>query len=69
MLAWNGEDPFHCDEIVKEAMTTYWRKCKTAGNSEGHFIRRSDDIKPYLWSKAIDSRINKPPKLSVMVEK
>ena len=41
MLAWNGEDIYHCDSIVKEALESYLSDCKREGDKEGHFIRRS----------------------------
>ena len=41
-------------------------KCKREGDMEGHFIRRSSDIKSYLVSKAVDSKVNCPPKLPVI---
>ena len=49
------EDIYHCDYVVKEALGAYLSKCKREGDMEGHFIRRSSDIKSYLVSKAVDS--------------
>ena len=36
MVAWNGEDTFHCDAVVQEAQGTYWGKCKMLANRDGH---------------------------------
>ena len=67
-VAWNGEDTFHCDAVVTEALASYWGSCKTLGNREGHFIR-SEDIKTYAISKAVYSQKNQSAKLAVMVKK
>jgi hypothetical protein len=48
------EDIYHCDSVVKEALGAYLSKCKREGDMEGHFIRRSSDIKSYLVSKTVD---------------
>ena len=40
--------------------------CKREGDKEGHFIRRSSKVKTWLVSKAVDSKLNCPPKLLVM---
>ena len=66
MVAWNGEDVFHCDSVVKEALKTYWEGKKDTKNWQGHFVRRSEDIQPHVHSQAIDSRLKKPVKLAVM---
>ena len=42
---------------------------KRLGNREGNFIRRSENINLYVVSKAVDSVVNMPPKLAVMMEK
>ena len=66
MVAWNGEDVFHCDSVVKEALKTYWEGKKDTKNRQGHFVRRSEDIQPHVHRQAIDSRLKKPVKLAVM---
>ena len=66
MVAWNGEDIYHCDSIVKEAMETYWAESKHVKDRSGHFIRRSEDIKSYVVSASIDSEKRRPAKLSIM---
>ena len=68
MVAWSGEDTFHCDSVVKEALETYWGSCKTLSNRDGHIVRRSDHIKSYLVSKTVDSSLKKPAKLSVTMD-
>ena len=39
MIAWNGEDLYHCDSIVKEALESYFSDCKCNGDKAGHFVR------------------------------
>ena len=68
MVAWNGEDVFHCDAVVKEALDSYWGKCKMVTNRGGHFIRRSDNINSYIVSEAVDSQVKKHVKLSTMTD-
>jgi hypothetical protein len=51
-VAVNGPDVVHCEGIVKEAIKE--------GEGGGHFIRRSQKIKTYQVSKAVDSLVNKP---------
>ena len=58
LVSWNGEDTYHCDGVVREAMKVY----------KGNFIRRSGKVKDYLVSKAIDSEVKKPAKLKYMAK-
>ena len=58
LVSWNGEDIYHCDGVVREAMKAY----------KGNFIRRSGKVKDYLVSKAIDSEVKKPAKLKYMAK-
>ena len=67
-VAWNGEDEFHCDPIVQEALETYWSKSKRLEDRSGHFVRRSGDVRSYVVSKVVDMKKNRPPKLSIMME-
>ena len=69
MVAWNGEDLYHCDSVVKEALESYLSDCKRNGDKEGHFVRRSSNVKSYLVSKSVDSKLVCPPKLPVMAQK
>ena len=42
-------------------------KCKSKQtDKEGHFIRGSSNVKTWLVSKAVDSKLKCPPKLLVM---
>ena len=50
-VALNGPEVVHCEGVVKEAMRV--------GEGGGHFIRRSQDIKSYTVSKAVDSIVSK----------
>ena len=66
MVAWNGENIYHCDSVVNEALDSYLSKCKREGDKDGHFIRRSSNIKSFVVSKAVDSKAKCPAKLPVM---
>ena len=56
----NGPELVHCDPIVREAMANYW-------GGKMHFVRRSNNIKTYAHSEAIDSIVKKPPRLPFMI--
>ena len=58
-VALNGPEVVHCEGVVKEAMMI------REGGS--HFIRRSQDIKSYTTSKAVDSIVSKTAKLLFMI--
>ena len=58
MVSWNGEDLYHCDGVVGEAMRAY----------KGNFITRSGRVNDYFVSKAIDSEAKKPAKLVIMAK-
>jgi hypothetical protein len=58
-VALNGPEVVHCEGVVKEAIRV--------GEGGGHFIRRSENIKSYNVSKAVDSIVSKTPKLSFMM--
>jgi hypothetical protein len=66
-VALNGPELAHCDAVVKEAMVSYWGEARRVGDRRGHFIRRSNNVKSYLVSEAIDKIIKKPPRLPFMV--
>ena len=68
IVAWNGEDTFHCDPVVRESLASYWSSSKILGNRDGHFIRRSQNINSYIVSEAVDNYLKKPAKLGVMME-
>ena len=38
-------------------------------SKEGHFVRRSSNVKSYIVSKSVDSKLVCPPKLPVMAQK
>ena len=67
MVSINGPELPHADPVIKEALRAYWQGSKNKGNTGGHFIRRSNNIKSYKVSGAVDSIINKPPKQAFMV--
>ena len=70
MVAWNGEDVYHCEPVVREALKSYWSKSKLLATREGgHFVRRGEDIRSYAVSEAIDFQAKKPPKLPYMIKK
>ena len=62
----NGPRPVNCDSVVTEAMREMWRNCKLKGSTEGHFVRRSSDIRSYTVSKAVNRVTSIPNKLSFM---
>ena len=55
MISCNGPPPQHSVGVVESTTKRYWMKAKSAKDREGHFIRRSENIKPYLVSKSIDA--------------
>lgn len=67
MVAINGPAEVHCDSIVDEALASYWRKQKMAGNRDGHWIWRSSRIKSYFILEAVDSIVKKTPAVPFMV--
>ena len=58
IVSWNGEDIYHCDDVVEKTMNTY----------KGNFIRRSGRENTYLVSKAVDSKVKKPQRLQIMTK-
>ena len=66
MVAINGPEINHCDSLVKEAMSDYWRKFVRKGDRQGHFVRRGDNIASWTVSKAVDTVAKKPPRLPFM---
>ena len=62
MVALNGPAEVHCDSIVVEALASFWRKQKVAGNRDGYLIRRSSKINLYFSSEAMDTIVKKTPK-------
>ena len=67
MVALNGPAEVHCNSIVEEVLTSFWRKQKVAGNREGHWIQRSSNIKSYFVSGAVDSIVKKTPEVPFMM--
>ena len=53
MIACNGPPVQHCMSVVEGAMTRHWMKALRV--KDGHFIRRSENVKSFLVSKAVDS--------------
>ena len=49
-------------------MKSYWKASKSLANQDGHFIRRSQNVKTYLISESVDAQLKKPAKLSVMMD-
>ena len=67
MVAINGPAVPHCDGIVEEALELYWAKAKRLGERGGHWIRKSDNIIPYIVSAAVDTIVNKKPEVNFMM--
>ena len=68
MVAINGPTDVHCDSVVMEALANYWSRQAMAGNKQGHWVRRSHDIKQFVVSEAVDTIVNQPPDVPIMVE-
>ena len=68
MVAINGPSVVHCDKVVKEAISSYFSKSKREGDKDGHFVRRSENVKSYHVSKAVDSLVSKKPQMPIMTE-
>ena len=66
MVAINGPELVHSDDIVDEAMGDYWSNIRRRNDKEGHFVRRSEHIKSYCISKAVDHMVNTVPRLPYM---
>ena len=66
MIAINGPADVHCDAVVEEALSSYWGRQKMAGNKGGHWTRRSDNVKSYTISEAVDTIVNRPPSVPFM---
>ena len=58
-VAIKGPEVQHCRGIVREAMRV--------GEGAGNFIRRSNNIKQYTVSKAVDTLAKKKPKVPFML--
>ena len=67
MIAINGPEVVHCDTVVREGLKAYWAKTRRAGYGEGHWIRRSEHIKCYTVSKAVDTLTKKKQSVLFMV--
>ena len=67
VIAVNGPAIQHCDKVVETTMRAYWRMTNRKSFLEGHFVRKSEKIKNYLVSKAVDSLNSDPIKTPFMV--
>ena len=64
MVSINGPELVHADAVIKDALALYWQG---STHTDGHFIRRSNNIKCYTaGSAALDSLVKKPSKLAFM---
>ena len=64
MVSINGPQLVHADAVIKDALKLYWKDSKYG---DGHFIRRSNNIKCYTaGSAALDSLVRIPCKLAFM---
>ena len=66
-VAINGPEMTHCTSVVREAMSSYWGGARQEGNRRGHFVRRSEKIKSYIVSEAVDKIVRKTPKVPFLV--
>ena len=67
LVALNGPAEVHCDSIVVEALASFWRKQKVAGNRDGHWIRHFSNIKSYFILEAVYKIFKKTPDVPFMV--
>ena len=56
----NGPEVVHCDAVVKETIRVMTK------NDTIHFVRKSDNVKPWLVSKSVDNLRKKVPKNDLM---
>ena len=64
MVSINGPQLVHADVVIKDALKLYWDGSK---HGDGHFIRRSNNIKCYTaGSAALDSLVKIPCRLAFM---
>lgn len=68
MVAINGPVEVQCDSVVQEALASYWGRQSMVANRAGHWVRRSEDIRHYAISEAVDTIVNKPPSVPFMAE-
>lgn len=66
-IAINGPKIQHCEKVVEESMAAYWRKMKRSTLQQGHFTRRSSQIKSYFVSKTVDNLRKQPEKSQLMM--
>ena len=66
MISINGPKVAHCASVVQAAHTEYWSRAKRSKERDGHFLRRSEQIKQYTVSKVIDNMRSEKPKLPFM---
>ena len=51
--------------IIKAAL--YWSTAKRKGKRDGHFVRKSCDVRSYLVSKSVDKLCDQKPNLPFMM--
>ena len=68
MLAINWPDTVYCDDVLRDSLSLFFASAKRAGDRKGHFVRRSNDIKCYDVSKAVDTVVKEKTKLQIMVD-
>ena len=60
VIAINGPEVVHCEEVVKESIRTMMREDNI------HFVRRSDNVKPWIISKSVDNLRRFVPKNNLL---
>ena len=66
LIAVNGPELAHADNVIKSSMLTYWKNQKSKNNN-WHFTLRSEDIKSYTVSKTFDRISKENPSLPFML--
>ena len=67
VIAVNGPEVQHSDSVILKAMKLMFAKYKSSLDREGHFIRRSQNVKDFTVSESVDSYANKPRKIPFMI--
>ena len=65
MVSINGPSEVHCDFVVLEALGACWSRMKV--DRQGHWVRKDKDMRQYMVSEAVDSKVNQPPDVAFMV--
>ena len=57
-VAVNGPKVQHADSLIRRSLRLMFSQSKSLGDRDGHFVRRSENVKDYMVSKAVDGFVN-----------